>query len=181
MLSQDQTVLIVLDIQDIFMPKADEVVEKYLQQAARIIKAAQILNLPILVTEQYPERFGPTNAAILETLGDIARMPKTEFGCLANDAFRDVLVATGRKQVLITGMEAHICVLQTTLDALDDGYEVYLLTDAIVSSRKEEYKAGMMRMQEAGAICVTVEMAIFEMLRRAGTPEFKKILPLIKV
>ncbi|MCK5861597.1 MAG: isochorismatase family protein [Candidatus Hydrogenedentes bacterium] len=180
MLLQDQAILIVLDIQDIFMPKSDKVVEKYLRQATRIIKAAQTLKIPTLVTEQYPERFGATNTGIKELLGDTIRMPKIEFGCLANDTFKAVLAETGRKQILITGMEAHICILQTTLDALDDGYEVYLLQDAIVSSRKEEYKAGMARMQQAGAICVTVEMAIFELLRQAGTPEFKKLLPLIK-
>lgn len=180
MLYQEQTVLIVLDIQDIFMPKNDEVVDKYLRQATRMIKAAQLLDIPLLVTEQYPERFGPTNAAVQETLGDVVRMPKIEFGCLANDAFRAVLAATGRKQILITGMEAHICILQTALDALAEGYEVYLLKDAIVSSRKEEYKAGMARMQQAGAIGVTVEMVIFELMRKAGTPEFKKMLPLIK-
>jgi nicotinamidase-related amidase len=180
MLLPDQAVLVVLDIQDIFMPQDGDVVQKYLKQAVKIIKAAQIFNIPILVTEQYPERFGPTNAVILEALGDIARMPKIEFGCLANDAFREVLAETGRKQILITGMEAHICVLQTTLDALTNGYDVYLLKDAIVASRKAEYKAGMERMQRAGATGGTVEMAIFEMMRQAGTPEFKKMLPLIK-
>jgi len=180
MLNREQSVLIVLDIQDIFMPKDASTVEAYLKQADKIIKAAQLLDIPIIVTEQYPERFGSTNESILKTLGDVARMPKIEFGCLANEAFRTLLSEMGRKQLLITGMEAHICVLQTTLDALADGYEVYLLRDAIVSSRRNEYKAGMARMEQAGAIGVTVEMAIFELLRCAGTPEFKKILPLIK-
>ena len=180
MLHQQETVLIVLDIQDIFMPKNPEIVGNYLRQASRIIRASKILNLPILVTEQYPERFGITNDTILDVLDDEVRMPKIEFGCLANEAFSTVLAETGRKQLLITGMEAHICILQTTLEALEKGYEVYLLRDAIVSSRKEEYHAGMTRMQQAGAVCLTVEMAIFELLRKAGTPEFKKLLPLIK-
>lgn len=180
MLKPEEALLVVLDIQDIFMPDDSEVVKKYLRQASRIIKAIKLLNIPLLVTEQYPERFGTTNSTILEVLGDEVRMPKIEFGCLGNEAFRAVLAETGRKQILITGMEAHICVMQTALDALDTGYEVYLLQDAIVASRKAEYYAGMTRMQQAGAVCVTVEMAIFELLRKAGTPEFKKLLPLIK-
>ncbi|HDP35509.1 MAG TPA: isochorismatase family protein [Candidatus Hydrogenedentes bacterium] len=180
MLNREQTALLVIDIQDILMPKAEAVVKNYLHQAERVVRMARILDLPILVTEQNPERLGSTNAGILDALGQTERMPKMEFGCLANDAFRRALQDTERKQLLIVGMETHVCVLQTGLDALAQGYEVYLVKDAIVSSRKYEYKAGLARLQQAGAHCATAEMAIFELLRKAGTSEFKQLLPVIK-
>ena len=180
MLNKDKAILVVVDIQDVLLPKSKDVVDVYLRQAERMIRMVGALEIPVLVTEQNPERLGVTNAGIRDALGDVAAIPKIEFGCLANEAFRTALAESGRMQLLVVGMEAHVCVLQTTLDALAAGYEVYLVSDAIVSSRKKEYKAGMARMQQAGASRVTVEMAIFELLRKAGTPEFKQVLPFIK-
>ena len=180
MLSKDNAVLVVVDIQDVLMPKSPEVVESYLRQASKLIRVARALGLPLLVTEQNPERLGGTNAAILDALGDTPLLPKLEFGCLANEAFLEALEDSGRRQLIIVGMEAHVCVLQTALDALDRGYEVFIVRDAVVSSRKSDYKAGLARMSQEGAVCVSTEMAIFEMLRKAGTPEFKQVLPLIK-
>lgn len=180
MLHKDQAVLVVVDIQDVLLPKDKEVVENYLRQAERMIRMARALEIPVLVTEQYPERLGNTNAGIRDALGDIPAMPKMAFGCMADDGFKAALADTGRKQLLVVGMETHVCVLQTVLEALDAGYEVYLVADAIVSSHKKEYKVAMARMEQAGAQRVTVEMAVFEMLRIAGTPDFKKVLPLIK-
>lgn len=180
MLVKDRAVLIVVDIQDVLMPKSPEVVSAYLDQSVKCIRACQTLGVPRLVTEQYPERLGISNPRIREALGDIPRLPKTEFGCLANAAFSRALVASGRDQLLLIGMETHVCVLQTALEALDRRYEVFLVRDAVVASRKAEHIAGMERMVQAGVIPVSAEMAIFEMLRQAGTPDFKALLPLIK-
>ena len=180
MLRKEDTLLVVIDIQDILMPESDKVIRNYLKQSRRLIQVMQSLELPVLVTEQYPERLGTTNAELLEVLGETARLPKMEFSCLANAAFHEALEKTGRKQILIVGMETHVCVLQTALEALAEGYEVYVVRDAVVSSRKSEYKAALKRMTQAGVVVLTAEMAIFELLRVAGTAEFKKLLPVIK-
>ncbi len=180
MLNRDRAVLVVVDIQEVLLPKSAEVVESYLSNAERMIRAARVLGVPVLVTEQNPERLGGTHPRIAPALEGIAPIPKMEFGCLANAEFREALEGTGRSQIILTGMEAHVCVSQTALAALAAGYEVFVASDAVVSSSKREYKAGMRRMTRAGAVPVSVLMAVFEMLGRAGTPEFRELLPLLK-
>ena len=180
MLVKDDAVLVVIDIQDVLMPKAPDVVAGYLAQASKLIRVMRALEIPILVTEQNPERLGGTNNGVAEALGEVQRLPKMEFGCLANTAFLEALGATGRNQMVIVGMETHVCVMQTALEALEQGYEVFIVRDAVVSARKSDYDAGLDRMREEGALLVSAEMVIFELLRKAGTPEFKKVLPLIK-
>ncbi len=180
MLIKEETVLVVIDIQEVLLPKDKEVAESYIGRAAKLVRVARALNVPLLVTEQNPERLGGTHAEILDVLGDTPRMPKLEFGCMANPEFREALQQTGRRQLLIVGMETHVCVMQTALEAVAEGYEVFVVRDAVVSARKSDYKAGLARMLQEGVRCVSSEMAIFELLRKAGTPEFKRVLPLIK-
>lgn len=180
MLNKDNAALVVIDIQDVLMPACEKVTASYLEQSLRMIQVVKALELPVLVTEQYPERLGETNRLILDALGSIPRLPKIEFSCFANDAFREAAAQTGRKQLLLIGMETHVCVMQTALEGLEQGYEVFIARDAIVSSREYDYKAGLSRMIQAGVTALTVEMAIFELLRKAGTPEFKRVLPIIK-
>jgi nicotinamidase-related amidase len=180
MLDRKECALVVVDIQDVLMPKSEEVVAQYLSRLIKLIHAARTLDMPILVTEQNPERLGGTTARVVEALGDVPRLPKMEFGCLANEAFRQALEATEREQLLVVGMETHVCVLQTALQAVLDSYDVYIARDAVVSSRKSEYKAALERMRQEDVYVVTTDMAIFELLGAAGTPEFKKMLPLIK-
>ena len=181
MLHREQAALIVIDIQDIIMPKTSSVADNYLNEVGRIIQVAHTLELPILATEQYPEKFGSTNTQIIEHLGEnIHPIPKLSFSCFGSPEFRTALEATGRKQLLVVGMETHICVMQTVLDAMNEGYEAFAVRDAIVSRKKREYATGLKRMARNGAQVVTTQMAIFELLREAGTPEFKQLLPLLK-
>lgn len=180
MLSRENAVLVVIDIQEVLLPKSEEVAAAYLENAVKLVRAAKVLGLPILVTEQNPMRLGETHPAVLPELEGLARIPKMEFGCMGNDAFRAALEETARNQLLIVGMEAHVCVCQTALAAMEAGYEAYVVGDAVVASSKREYKAGMRRMENAGAVPVSTQMAIFELLERAGTPEFKAMLPLLK-
>ncbi len=181
MLIQEKTVLVVIDIQDILMPKSSEVTEAYIEQAAKLIRVAHALSIPILVTEQNPERLGGTNPRILEALGNVSRIPKMEFSCMANGDFHKALHHTDRRQLLLIGMETHVCVMQTALEAKAEGYEVFIVEDAVISARKPDYKIGIRRMRQEGVVCTSVEMAIFEWLRKAGTPDFKRTLPLIKI
>ena len=180
MLVKENSVLVVIDIQDVLMPKSEEVAHAFIAQAAKLIRVARALDIPVVVTEQNPERLGGTHAVIRDALGEVPALPKLEFGCMANPGFREALARTGRNQMLLIGMETHVCVMQTALEAMAAGYEVFLVRDAVVSARKRDYKAGIHRMIQEGVVCVCCEMVIFEWLRKAGTPEFRQILPLIK-
>lgn len=180
MLERSTTALIVVDIQDVLMPKEAAVTAAFKASACKLIHCAQCLELPIVVTEQNPEKLGGTNETVLETLGDGPRLSKMEFGCFANTGFCEALEATGCTQLLVTGMETHICVMQTILQGIELGHEMFVVRDAVASMHKADYKAGLYRMAQAGAQLVSAQMAIFELLRAAGTPEFRRMLPLLK-
>lgn len=179
MLDRNKVALVVIDYQEKLLPKilgADALSE----QAIKLIRFARELDTPILCTEQYPKGLGRTVEPIMEALGGVTPLEKTAFGCLADSGFRAAIEATGRRQLLLTGIEAHICVMQTALAALEEGYEIYIPRDAVGSRFEKEYEAGLHRLERAGAELVTTEMVLFEMLREAGTPEFKKALPFLK-
>lgn len=180
MLECSHCVLLVIDIQDKLMSRDPAVAETLVDNAGKLIRSAQTLAIPLLVTEQNPARLGGTTERLCEILGDLPRIPKMEFGCLANAAFAETLRGLGRKQLLVTGMETHICVMQTVLAALDAGFDTYVVRDAVSSSAQREYEAGLDRMAGAGAKLVTTQMVLFELLRAAGTPEFRAMLPLLK-
>ena len=179
MLRKDDTALLVIDFQEKLLPKIDHH-EDIVPVTNKLIEFSKGLNLPILWTEQYPKGIGPTVSEVKEKLEGVEPMEKTEFGCMANESFAQHLKSTGKKQLLVTGIEAHICVMQTVLSALEDGYEVYVVEDAVGSRRESDRAAGLHRMEKAGAEIVTSEMAMFEVLRKAGTPEFKQAMPLFK-
>ena len=179
MLHRDTTVLVVIDFQERLMPKIP-VAEPVLGNAVKLIRFARELALPILLTEQYPKGLGRTVPEIAAELEGVVPIEKTAFGCMGDSAFVEALEATGCKQLLMTGVETHVCVMQTSLAALDAGYEVFIPRDAVGSREKYNYKAGLARMDRAGAQLVTTEMAMFELLREAGTPTFRRVLPLIR-
>jgi nicotinamidase-related amidase len=179
MLDRDACALVVIDYQEKLLPKIHGA-EAVTEQAVKLIRFARELGIPILWTEQYPKGLGRTVGTIAEELKGHTPIEKTAFGCLGDAAFSKALEDTGRKQLLITGIEAHVCVLQTGLTALEERYEVYVPRDAVGSRSEKEYEAGLERLEGAGAEIVTTEMAMFEVLREAGTPEFKRVLPLIK-
>jgi len=180
LLDRAKTVLAVIDIQEVLLTKDAAAAEAYLANAAKMIRVARILGVPVLVTEQYPERLGGTIGRIAAELEGVPRLPKTEFSCMANAGFRDALAALDRCQLLLVGMEAHVCVSQTALSAMTEGYEVFVAADAVSSTTPVEYRFGLDRMARAGAAVLSVQMAIFELLRVSGTPEFKAVLPLLK-
>jgi len=123
---------------------------------------------------------GQTNERVASELAGLEPIEKVSFGCFGEPAFVDALEAAGRRQLLVVGVETHVCVLQTVLAGMERGYEAFVARDGVGSRKPSDYEAGLARMAANGAQLVTVEMAMFEMLRAAGTPEFKKILPLIK-
>ncbi len=179
MLRLDDTMLIVVDFQEALLPKidgADQVVEK----ACKLVRFARELAVPVVWTEQYPKGLGKTDPRVAGLLEGITPIEKVSFGCFGAAGFPEAVADGGKHQLIVTGVETHVCIMQTVLAALGEGFEVYVPRDAVGSRYRPDYEAGLARMQVHGAELVTVEMALFEMLRAAGTPEFKRVLPIIK-
>jgi nicotinamidase-related amidase len=146
-----------------------------------MIKGAKVLELPILVTEQVPEKLGPTRPEIAELLAGVAEpIRKVSFSCCGNGPFMEQFKSLDRRQVLLTGIETHICVYQTAVDLLGFGYEVQVVVDAVSSRAAENRQVGIRRMKSAGAILTSTEMALFELLRLAEGPQFKEITKIVK-
>jgi nicotinamidase-related amidase len=165
--------LLVVDIQERLCTAMEkEALGRMLNRVGAAIEGAAALKLPILVTEQYPKGLGPTHAHVRERLGEFTPVEKLTFSA----ALPDVLMGLhGRKQVLITGMETHICVFQTARDLVEKGFEAWLCADAILSRSAEDRRVGLELCKQVGARVTTVECALFDMLGRAGSPEFKII------
>ncbi|HEY8579553.1 MAG TPA: isochorismatase family protein [Beijerinckiaceae bacterium] len=183
LLQAEATHLLVVDVQERLLPAMAEP-ERVVANAARLIGAARRLGVPITVSEQYPSGIGATVAPLRETLGGEAFVAaKMSFSCLREPALAErvrSLAAQGRRQMLVCGIEAHVCVLQTALEAAALGLPVYVAADAIASRAPLSREIALKRMERAGVTPVTTEMAIFEWLGAAGGADFKALLPLLK-
>ncbi len=154
--------------------------ERVLDNAVRLIRGASILNVPVFATEQYPKGLGPTVPAVADLLGDSAPFEKTTFSACDAAGFGGALEKRQISQAILCGIEAHVCVTMTCLDLLRAGLLVYVVADAVSSRTPENRVAGLERMRDAGAVVGCTEMALFELLRQAGTSEFKEVLALVK-
>jgi nicotinamidase-related amidase len=179
MLTLENTVLLVVDVQGKLAQLMHEK-DRFFENLQKIIRGAQVLGMPIIVTEQIPEKLGPTTPEIAGLLQDIQPIRKISFSCGGSDDFMKALEATGRKQVLLTGMETHICVYQTALDLLKVGYEVQIVADAVSSRAAENRRVGLEKIKAAGAIPTSTETALFELLKVAEGAEFKEIIKIVK-
>lgn len=179
---RDRTVLAVIDLQERLLGAfPDERRQPVIDRACLAVDVAGVLGLPILVSEQYPKGLGPTIPAIRERLGEaFAPIEKLAFSCGRSPEFKKALEATGKRDVMILGVEAHVCVLQTTLDLIRDGYHVHVVTDAVTSRRDRDRDAGLALMDKAGAVLGTAEIFAFQLLERAGSDEFKQISKLVR-
>ncbi len=178
-LNLETTALVIIDLQDNLLPKIHEA-ERVLERTVKLLRFARQLKLPILWAEQYPKGLGPTTQAIASELGGLHPIPKTSFSVTGDPVFAEAMRGVQRKQLLLAGVETHVCVWQTAFGAKEMGFEVFVARDAVSSRDPEEHQAGLERMRQHGVEVVTVEMAIFEILRAAGTPAFKSVLPLLK-
>jgi nicotinamidase-related amidase len=178
-LERDRAVLTVVDVQEAFRPAVVEF-DEVARSVAVLVQGAKALGVPVLVTEQYPKGLGHTVAEVEEHLDGVQPIEKLCFSAADAERFTDRLGDSGRDQVLLCGIESHVCVSQTAHDLLGRGLEVHVVRDA-VSSRTEDNRAlGLHKMERAGAVVTSVETALFELLREAGTPEFKEIQKLVK-
>jgi nicotinamidase-related amidase len=171
--------LVVVDIQERFAPVIHEW-PRLIQNAQRLIRGARTLRLPVFWTEQYRKGLGPTVPEIAAELADLAPLEKTAFDCCAAPGFLETLRARGVDDVLLCGIEAHVCVCQTALGLLDAGLRPFVVADAVSSRSPENARLGLERVRAAGGIIVSTEMILFELLERAGSQEFKQILALVK-
>ncbi|NLX15098.1 MAG: hydrolase [Phycisphaerales bacterium] len=177
-LRPETAALLVIDVQDRLLPAISEA-EQRVEYIRRMIEAAKVLQVPILATEQYPAGLGRTCETIQSCLEGITYIEKMSFSA-CEQRLIDRLAELDRSQIIVVGIEAHVCVQQTTLDLLRMGYAVYVCTDAVGSRRTLDAAVAFERMRQAGAIVTTTESVTFELLGRAGTEAFKKILPIVK-
>jgi nicotinamidase-related amidase len=180
-LDPDKTVLIVVDIQEKLLPPIFQK-DQLVRNAQLLIRLASILEMPALMTTQYSKGLGNTVPEISSLLPGVAPIDKLMFSCFGSDAFCSTLkrLPGNRTSVLLCGMESHICVMQTALAAMREGYMVHVATDAVSSRSEWNWKMGLDRMQAAGAVLSSTEMALYELLRSSGAPAFKEMLKHLK-
>ncbi|HSW57299.1 MAG TPA: hydrolase [Dehalococcoidales bacterium] len=179
MLKVDSTVLVVIDIQGKLLNVMHEK-EALLENAQKLIKGIRLLGVPVIVTEQNPRGLGPTQPELAQLLPDVPPLPKFCFSCSQDQGFADTLKKLDRRQVLICGIEAHICVYQTALELLGERYKVQIVADVVSSRTARNRDIALSRLQEEGARLTSVEMVLFELLRTSENPNFKEISRIIK-
>lgn len=184
--ARDRSVLLVIDVQESLVKAIEkEIVQTVIEKISLLVKVAKRLEIPIIWTEQYPKGLKETVEPLKSLLKENARyMEKKEFSCILSDAFREVLLTlpSKRKTFVLTGIETHVCILQTAVDMIIDmaNPNVYVVADATCSRKKFEHKTAIKFMNTNGVGILTTESIIFSWLEKAGTPEFKEVLSMIK-
>jgi nicotinamidase-related amidase len=177
LLERDRAALLVIDVQDRINAVMSD--QKHLPRIEVLVEACRGLEVPVLASEQYPEGLGPTVESLATALGDTPPA-KLTFSCARNDGLRQAIEKSGRQQIVVTGIEAHVCVLQTATDLIDLGYEVHVPHDAVNSRRPADKEWALHRMAAAGAAITSAESALFELVERCDTADFKTVAKLIK-
>jgi nicotinamidase-related amidase len=178
-LDRDRSALVVVDLQEAFRPAVVEF-EQVAHNAGVLVQAAKLLGVPVLVTEQYPKGLGRTVPEVAGHLDGVTPIEKVCFSAADAEGFSAQLDQTGRDQVLLCGIESHVCVNQTADDLLARGLEVHVAQDAVSSRSEVNRELGLHKMERTGGVITSVETALFELLGAAGTPEFKEIQKLVK-
>lgn len=181
-LDRERTALVVIDVQERLFPAMDADHREEVMRNIKVLTAtARRLHLGMLVTEQYPKGLGHTLQEVKDTLpAEVQPVEKVAFSCLAVDAFRSRLAATGARQLLLAGIEAHVCVLMSALDLLAEGYAVHVVADAVTSRTQANWRLAMAQLRQAGAVVTTTETVLFQLLRQADTDDFRELARLIR-
>jgi nicotinamidase-related amidase len=183
LLTRDKSQLLIIDVQEKLLPAMPDP-ERVVERCIRLVRAARALEIPVTFSEQYPRGLGPTVAPLREVLGNSGSViDKLEFSCVKNDTLRErlhELRKRGRGQVVMGGIEAHVCVTQTAIDLEDQGFEAFVVADAVASRAKSSRRLALARLLKTGVDVVDSEMVVFEWLGKAGTPEFKELQGLLK-
>lgn len=177
-LNKEEAILAIIDVQERLVPVMSER-ENVIKNINVLISMAKSMEIPIVVTQQYSKGLGDTVPQINENLEGAMKFEKNTFsGCI--EGVLDYLNKTGRKKVIITGMETHVCVFQSVRDLLKQGYYVFVAADAVCSRADENYNNALSLMREMGAVISNTETILFDLLKEAGTPQFKILSKLIK-
>lgn len=180
-MEREKTALIIIDMQEALMRQMDvEVAKKIVKNIKTIICFAKEMGIPIIFTEQYPKGLGRTIEEIQSDLNPLRPIEKLSFSCCGENSFNEKLNEILKTQIIITGIETHVCVLQTTTDLLKKGYEVHVVADGVCSRRKFDWKIALRWMEKKGAIISTTEIIAFQLLKEAGTEEFRYLSKLLK-
>ncbi len=179
LLSRDSTALLLIDVQEkilnVMLNK-----ERLIDNCIKLIKGFKILNVPIFYTEQYPKGLGPTSNLLLKELEGLSAIQKTSFSCLCAGNLFQRLKDNNVTQVVVSGIESHVCVQQTVLDLLANDFQIDVCADAVSSRKENDLNTALERMRNHNAEITTVESVLFELLKESGTEEFKKISSIIK-
>jgi len=177
----DQSSLLVIDIQQrLASAMPDKALQSLIKHTGLLLKAAGLLDIPVVRTEQYPKGLGDTLDDIQQHISNDTRLEKTCFSCCGAEGFEQTLRKAGRKQVILGGMESHVCVLQTAMELKAKAYEVFVVNDAICAREKRNHKNALQRMRQAGIVISNTESVLFEWLRDAKHPHFKSISQLLR-
>jgi nicotinamidase-related amidase len=176
---REDTLLLIIDLQEAML-KAIPDCEVVLGKTVQLIEAALVLGVPIVVTEQYKKGLGGTHPQVLEKIEAPNIFCKEHFSACLEPGFLPAIDSFHKKQVVVAGTEAHVCVLQTCLDMILAGFQVHLAADAVASRRVENKDTAIFQMQQAGAVISSAEIVIFEWAERANTDEFRKVLPIVR-
>lgn len=179
MLSSENAAMLVVDVQGKLARMMHEK-EFFFENIQKMIKGAKILDIPIIWIEQYPKGLGVTIPEVADLLTNLKPVEKITFNACLNENFVQVISSINRKQVIIVGMETHICVYQSTIGLLDLGYDVHIISDAVSSRTIENKKIGLEMMKSAGAHLTGTETVLFELLQVAEGDKFKEVLQIVK-
>ncbi|MFJ1267038.1 hydrolase [Legionella lytica] len=174
LLNKEESLLLLIDVQEKLTPAVINS-EALIAQCEWLLKLARKLSVPVLVSEQYPKGLGTTVSPLQEYYDSQECIDKVHFSCMSDANYTQRLHQLHKKQLVLIGMETHVCVLQTALEMKEQGFEVFVVVDAVSSRGAQNIKYGLKRMQQAGVQLVTSEMVFFEWIRKAGTPEFKEL------
>lgn len=178
-LDSSKSLVVVIDVQDPLLRVIYEG-DQMVANSIKLIETAKIFDIPILVPLQNYARLGDVTQPIADVLGFEKRFDKMTFSCFGSTEFVQALEETQRTQIILCGIETHVCVNQTAHDLLARGYNVHVVKDATSSRRQSDWKTGIEKMRDAGCVACSTEMVIFELVRDASRPEFKRILPIVK-
>ncbi len=181
-LAREKTALVVIDVQERLFPAMDsDHREEVMRNIKVLAAAARRLQLPTVVTEQYPKGLGHTLQELREALpAGVEPLEKVAFSCWGVESVRARLTATGARQLLLGGIEAHVCVLMSALDLLAEGYGVHVVADAVTSRTQANWRLAMAQLRQAGAVVTTTETVLFQLLRQADTDDFRELARLIR-
>lgn len=176
----DNAILVIIDVQEkLAKAMKEEILERTVKNIVTLIELCKLYQIPVMFTEQYPKGLGKTLNEIRDLINEEA-IEKIYFSSVGEEKFVNKIKESGRQKIVLTGMETHVCVWQTALDLLQRDYHVFVPSDAVCSRKKEDWERGLELIKDAGGVVTCTETLVFQLLKKAGTAEFKRMLEFIK-